>query len=186
MKPPHDVLPVSRTSIIRCGRRCLLRRVVPEDLDPFFDWYRDERIQRYLANPWWDPTLSRSDYERFRFKRYLDHDASGGVMTICDLSGIPLGLVNYFDYLPEQHSCEVGIIVGVVARWRQGIALEALQLMLDFLSTELQISRVDAQILEENIASQLLFEKAGFRRIGVAPEGNYVFLKYLWEAVPDR
>lgn len=175
---------MSTAGIIRRGQKCLLRRVIAEDLEPYFRWYRDERVQRFLANPWWDPTLSCAEYQRFRFQRYLDHDPSGGVFTICDLSGNPVGLVNYFELIPELGSCEIGIAIGEVGRWRQGIALESLILLLDFLETDLSVRRVHAQILEENTASQALFVKVGFRPVGKALDGNYVFLKYDWES-PD-
>ncbi len=168
--------------IIRRGRLCLLRPVIAADLDPYFRWYCDERVQRHLANPWWDPRMSRADYERYRFQRYLDHDPMGGVFTICDPDGVPLGLVNYFEHVVELHTCEVGIAIGEVERWRQGIAFESLVLLLDYLESELKIARVFAQILEENVASQALFGKVGFRAIGKRLEGNYVFLKYEWES----
>lgn len=159
-----------------------MRRVAASDFDAYFNWYRDERIQRHLANPWWDPMLSRDDYYQLKFRHYLTSDGASGVLTICDSTAAPLGLVNYFDLQPSIASCEVGIIVGVVARWRQGIAAGALRLLIDYLNLEKGVNCIRARILEDNFASQKLFEKVGFARVGKSTEMNWSFLNYEWRS----
>lgn len=174
---------MSEQEPVRRGARCYLRRVRSEDADRFFRWYCDGRIQKHLANPWWNPRIDFDAYRLFRFSLYLVPSEFSGVLTICTLEDEPIGLVNYFDIDDQNKVCEVGIIIGEVQLWRRGYALEALCLLIDFLVREHGIASIYARILEENTASQHLFAKAGFIQTGTSREQDFAFLDYRYSVI---
>ncbi len=171
---------------VRCGPKCYLRQVQPADAEVFYSWYCNREIQRHLADPWWNPAIDLDTYRRYRFALHLEKSQVCGVLVVCSADDKPIGLVNYFDLDETNHVCEVGIIIGEVSLWRRGYALAALGLLLDFLADDLDICSVRAMILEENTASQSLFSKAGFAKIGRKQEQDYLFLEYRYEAISTR
>jgi len=63
------------------------------------------------------------------------------------------------------HCYETGYWIGE-PYWGKGFATEALNKVLDFAFTELQIVRVQAFIFEGNTASERVLEKCGFKQEG--------------------
>jgi RimJ/RimL family protein N-acetyltransferase len=66
---------------------------------------------------------------------------------------------------------EVGVFVGEISAWGNGIATEAVEFALNWLRKR-DFEKASARILEENEGSKAVFEKAGFRRTGPAREGE--------------
>ncbi len=174
---------MAEQEIVGRGVKCYLRRVRYEDAEHFFRWYCDGRVQKHLANPWWNPRIDFDAYRLFRFSLYLEPSEFSGVLSICSLEGQPIGLVNYFDIDDQSKVCEIGIIIGEVDLWRRGYALEALHLLIDFLARNHGIMSVQARILAENVASQKLFAKAGFVQTGVSREQDFAFLDYQFSVI---
>jgi len=69
-----------------------------------------------------------------------------------------------------QEKAEIGYWLGE-KYWRQGIMSEALEKMLDFAFNELNLRRIEAGTFAENLASQRLLEKFGFRKEGIKRQG---------------
>ena len=69
---------------------------------------------------------------------------------------------------------DVGIFIGEVTLWGKGIGKEALQLAINWLK-EKGYQRARASILKDNLRSQKLFESAGFKQVGVAREGEWLY-----------
>lgn len=172
--------------VIRQGANCYLRKVRVHDAEPFYSWYCNGEVQKHLANPWWNPGIDYETYRQYRFSLYLERSPMSGVLVICNSSDQPIGLVNYFDVDESNHTCEVGIIVGEIQYWRQGYALEALRLLVDFLYLDLGIDTIRARILEANVASQRLFAKAGFEFSGTSREQDFLFHEYLYHGIARR
>jgi diamine N-acetyltransferase len=171
---------MDESDIVRQGTKCYLRRVRPHDSEPFYSWYCNGEVQRHLANPWWNPGIDYETYRQYRFSLYLERSPISGVLVICATNDRPVGLVNYFDLDEINRSCEVGIIIGEIQDWRQGYALGALRLLVDYLNVDLGIENVRARILEANVASQQLFAKAGFEFNGTAREQDFLFHLYIY------
>jgi RimJ/RimL family protein N-acetyltransferase len=78
-----------------------------------------------------------------------------------------IGLVNLDDLdWPNSHT-EIGIALTDSSRRGQGLAAEALQILIDYAFGELGLHRIWARIIEDNVPSVKLFEKLGF-----LPEGR--------------
>jgi len=72
---------------------------------------------------------------------------------------------------------EVGVFIGEVTLWGEGIATKAVEFAVDWLRTR-DYSGAKARILEENKASKQVFERNGFRRSDIARENEYEYVVY--------
>lgn len=70
---------------------------------------------------------------------------------------------------------EVGVYVGEITSWGNGIATDGLNFIIDWLG-EHNYSKARAKIADANEPSQNLFQKVGFERVGPAgeDEGEYI------------
>ena len=75
--------------------------------------------------------------------------------------GISVGFVDLQNYDPLHHRAEVGIVV-VPEKQRQGLATEALRLLVQYVSAHLGIHQLYALVPEGNSASLALFKKCGY------------------------
>lgn len=163
------------------GRKCGLRFVRPSDFPAFYTWYCDPRVQKPLANPTWNPNVSPDEYHRHRFKRYLLNEPGNLVLAVVDIEESPIGLVNFFDFSPDDRCCEIGVLIGEVRLWRLGFGDEALRLALEYLKIAYDLSFVLAHISEDNAPSIKLFEKIGFRFMRETTLGGLPFRQYRYD-----
>lgn len=115
------------------GEFVFLRRVVKEDLRVYFRWYRDPELQRFMANPNWNPRLSECDYRGIFLRRHLLQTGNNMTFTIClTAERSPVGLVELFEIDRGSGCCEIGVVVGEKGLWRKGIATAAVKLAADY------------------------------------------------------
>jgi len=156
-----------------------LRRVSKDDLDCYYRWYRDPEIQRFMANPNWDPNRSRDDYRHVFLQKHLIQTGTSMTLTIClSLDKTPVGLVSYFEIDRENGCCELGVIVGEKDHWRKGIASSAIRLATSYIFDTAGLTAIYCNILEENRPSISLFEKCGFLFREVTVDSGIEFLRY--------
>jgi ribosomal-protein-alanine N-acetyltransferase len=75
-------------------------------------------------------------------------------------------------------SCSIGIKIDK-KHIKKGIASECLQKVIDFLFTTLNIQRIEANIMPDNLPSLNLFHKLGFKKEGIAR--SYFFTDGVWQ-----
>ena len=85
---------------------------------------------------------------------------------------IGFGMIAHID--PYNRHCDLGISMGYdKTNWGKGYAREALQAVITYCFTELDLNRIGVQIYEFNARSMRLFEGLGFRREGT--KRQYIF-----------
>src|SRR5712691_4163572 len=73
----------------------------------------------------------------------------------------------------ENHTCEVGIVIGEKDYWHKGIGSTVIREILKRAFTELHLHRVEAVIHADNVASIHCFARAGFQRDGTLRDAKY-------------
>ena len=130
------------------------------DLLPFF---QDVSVLRYYL-----PTTVRPLNEHQLRQLLKDwHDGESYFVFVIRKNGQAVGLVNIdgLDY-PNSHA-EVGIAITDRLQRGQGLASEALELLLDFAFGELNLNRIWCRVISGNEPSIRLFTQAGFKQEGV-------------------
>lgn len=167
------------TEIIAKDDLTYLRWVMKEDLDPYYRWYIDPDIQRFMADPGWTPDRTKDQYRSIFLRHHLLQKGTGATATICLISDdTPVGMVNYFELDRDKGTCELGVVVGEKNHWCRGIGTSAVKLICSFLFSTVHVEQIHCLILRENTHSIRLFEKCGFVFDRVVLDSDKQFLKY--------
>jgi [ribosomal protein S5]-alanine N-acetyltransferase len=128
------------------------------------------------------------NFETFKNKHeaLLDEQAEGlsYFYLIKNKDGSILGRMNLIDIDKSQNSGHIGYRVGQ-AYTGKGIAYTALKLLLETVSTQ-GIKLISAKTTTENLASQKVLEKSGFKQIATSDEAfimdkkSVKFVYYTW------
>ena len=169
----------SNTSIVAADGLIYLRRVSKADLDCFYRWYKDPEIQEPMANPKWDPGLSKDSYRPIFLHRHLLQTGSSLTLTIClKEDNTAVGLVHYYNIDREVGCCDFGVLVGEKKQWRSGIATSAVRLATAYIFETANLKNIFCNILKANNPSIGLFEKCGFIFKEVTYDSGIKFLRY--------
>lgn len=152
MEPkPHVVLETERL---------LLRRLLPEDLDALYALYRDPEIRQYFP----EGTLSYEDTKE-ELEWFLNghprHPELGLWATIHKPTQQFIGRCGLLPWtIDGEYQVEVAYLIDK-AFWRQGLATEAAQGIVEYAFQVLQLPRLVCFMFPENVASQGVAQKIG-------------------------
>jgi ribosomal-protein-alanine N-acetyltransferase len=74
---------------------------------------------------------------------------------------------------------EIGYIIGDKGYWGKGLATEIVNLLCDYAFNRLGLNKLNADVVEENIASARVLEKNGFKKFACNLQDYYLERKYL-------
>ena len=133
----------------------LLREVLETDLNVLFTHWTDPEANRMAAFAPADP----SDREAFdeRWRRIRESDDSTAL--VIEVDGKVVGSISSWTNEGER---EVTYWIGR-EHWGKGIATRALA---EFLADVERIRPIQASTADDNVGSQRVLEKCGFRRVG--------------------
>lgn len=164
------------------GNTVYLRALEPEDLAFIYTIENDESI--------WDVSNTQTPYSKFLIKQYLEnahqdiYEAKQLRLAIClNNSDEAIGLIDLFDFDPANNRAGIGIIIHQNDKKEKGIGSEALELLINYSFTHLQLHQLYANIGTENVISIALFTKFGFELIGIKKQWNKVDNHYKDEAL---
>lgn len=149
--------------------RLILREIMPEDAPAILAVFGDPAVTRYYDLETYT-TLRQAEElidffdESFELERALrwgiERKADGVLMGTCG-----------FVWL-RRFRGEIGYDLAQ-AYWRQGYMAEALDAILEFGYTELELNRIEALTMAENVASAELLRSLGFEEEGLLREHDY-------------
>lgn len=155
------------------GKNIYLRALEPNDLEFVYAMENDQSI--------WEVSNTQTPYSRFLVKQYLEnahqdiYEAKQLRLAICQDEDFPaLGLIDLFDFDPQNRRAGVGIVIQSVSDRNKSIGSEALHLMIQYAFHNLNLHQLYANIATDNLASLALFTKFGFLEIGVKKDWTLV------------
>jgi [ribosomal protein S5]-alanine N-acetyltransferase len=146
------------------GRLIMLRPVRDSDLDQLYTYHLDidnrgDFFPRgILAQP-----AFRNQFQETGFWGKDD-----GMLVIVSLNGEMLGHIEFFKTVNYLDEYELSYQVYAPEHRGQGIATEAVNLLVRYLFETKRVNRIRLVIHPDNIASRRLAEKCGFRHEGTA------------------
>lgn len=147
------------------GNTIYLRALEPDDLEFIYRLENNEAI--------WEVSNTQTPYSRFLIRQYLEnahqdiYEAKQLRLAICKKNSFDaIGLIDLFDFDPVNNRAGVGIIIQDTEERNKGIGTEALQLLIDYAFSKLQLHQLYANIDSGNVASVSLFTNFGFELIG--------------------
>lgn len=167
MLPGAIALPTLTTPRLR------LRALVPADAPALYEIFADVEVVRYWSAPpladLAEAAAMQAHIEALFHARSLFQwgivraEAADRVLGTCTLADIDL----------KHQRAAIGFALGR-ASWGQGFAREAVQALVDFAFTELELHRLAADADPRNQRSLHLMETLGFQREGFQRECYYV------------
>lgn len=176
------------------GKDIYLRRIFKEDLEGnYFHWLNDPEVTKWMQHG----LFPNSERKMDSYYQSLENSQSDIFLAIIlkeddrHVGNVGLHRINYFF-----RTAEIGILVGEKDCWGRGLGTQAVKLVAEHAFLRLNLNRVFAGAVKENIGSIRIFEKAGFQREGLAREsyfceGNYRdcvqlgFLRSDWTAMNE-
>lgn len=152
-----------------------LRALEPEDYKVSIKWRKDEKIWSLLGGPKY---FVSEEYER---QWVLDaiHQSKNIRLAICTIdNNIYIGNIYLTNIDWISRKAESHILIGNHDYWRSAYGIDAYSQLIEFAFNQRNLHRLQALILENNIASQKLHEKLGFVCEGILRDSVFKDGKY--------
>jgi len=167
-KNPYDIFPHIVTD------EMILRKIIPQDIDPLFEIYNNENLFKYSPNM---QKKNRATVENMigHFERDF-HKGKEIFLGICtsDNPDSIVGVAEIFDYDKDVNMVTIGYRLND-RFWGKGFATQAVKALIGYLFTEIGINRIQAFVMPENEKSLNVLRRNGFVEEGVIRQG------YIWK-----
>ncbi len=159
-----------------------LRALEPDDLDFLYRLENDPSV--------WEVSNTIAPYSKFVLKQYLQN-AHKDIYEVKQLrlvlelvdNNATIGFVDLFDFDPRNQRVGLGIIIHDESDKRKGYAKSAINLLKTYCFSSLDVHQVFANIGQDNLASQALFEGCGFVQTGIKKDWIKVKNQYKDELI---
>lgn len=154
-----EMAPEERTYCLK-GQTILLRDLCLEDAtERYADWLADDDVTRYL-----EVASSRQSIEELEtFIQGMRSNPNIFLMAICDLSGRHIGNIKLgYPVSWQDRRASIGIMIGDQDYWGKGVATEAIGLLVDFAFRELNLHKLMAGCLVNNVGAYKAFANNRF------------------------
>lgn len=149
------------------GDRVLLRAVELEDLDFLQDMINDSDIEKDVVG--WSFPVSKEKQRKWYEKQLDSKEAIRFVITDTN-ELIGMAILDKIDWKNRS----IGINIKLKReKQKQGYGKESISILLSYCFEELNFHRIEANILEDNIASRKLFESCGLTLEGKKRKAIY-------------
>lgn len=159
------------------GERIYLREIRVSDVDKnYCNWMKDQEVIRFLESRF--EKWSNHKLRNYVRKINKNRDYLFWAIIFKD-SGKHIGNIKIGPINRTHKFADLGIIIGEKKFWGQGLATEAIKLVVDYCFDKLKLHKLTAGAYRNNIASIKAFKKAGFKIEGIRKEhclynGNYL------------
>ena len=164
------------------GNTIYLRALEPEDLEFVYAIENNENI--------WEVSNTQTPYSKFLIKQYLEnahqdiYEAKQLRLAICkNDDNSTIGLIDLFEFDPRNNRAGIGIVIQNEKNRSKGFGKEALDLLIKYAFTKLNLHQLFANIGTKNTSSLHLFVTFGFQKIGIKKEWNLVNGNYEDEVI---
>jgi RimJ/RimL family protein N-acetyltransferase len=140
---------------------------VEDAAEVFTSYASDPAVTKYML---FAPHTDVSEADTFINLKQAQLAAGEAMTWMIRLRGEP-GLIGALELRVIEQRGDVGFALAK-AYWGRGIVAEALSAVLEFGRTKLGLRHVTGMCDTENLQSARVFEKCGFRNLGVKPRAN--------------
>jgi RimJ/RimL family protein N-acetyltransferase len=145
------------------GKSINLRIVEREDLPLLADWANDPA---FLGDFVWLPQQSKAEWE----KKYDNLPSDTKWFFIEKKDGTKIGTMFHF---PRGSAMEIGYVL-IPGERGKGYGTEAVKIIVDYLFLSKEIVRVQAVTDPDNLVSQKVLQKSGFRKEGTIRKSTFI------------
>lgn len=161
------------------GKRLRLRAVERQDLIAFQRWVNDPEVTAGLLIDW---PLSMADEEDwFTATRQRPKYEQPLVIEVqSEGEWLAIGNVSLININWTVRSAEIGIMIGEKTFWNQGYGSEAMQTLINWAFSRLNLNRIYLHVYETNPRAIRAYQKIGFVQDGRLRQAHYADGRY-WD-----
>ena len=149
------------------GERIYLRAVEESDYERIIDWLNNQQVTRYMQRGVYPETI-------IGCKEYNGQTRSkGGLNLAMMLKGKHIGNIALTNVHPTFRAAEVSIVIGEDAAQGHGYGTEAIKLMTNHAFYRMNLNRLQAGTVKDNIACTKSFTSAGYKQEGIMRQAYY-------------
>lgn len=158
------------------GQYISLRAIEPADIDLLYQWENDTET--------WKVSNTQTPFSHFVLEQYIAnshqdiYSAKQLRLMICTVPGPSLqadkvsgseviGCIDLFDFDPNHQRAGIGILIADTSNKRKGYASEALEILIEYCFSTLNLHQLYCNIAIDNESSVLLFQKYNFQITGL-------------------
>jgi len=160
------------------GKNLILRALEPSDVDLLYEWENNEKLW-YLSNT--ITPFSRFILEQYILNSHQDIYTTKQLRLMIDkkesAQNETIGSIDLFDFDPSNKRAGIGILINDNEQ-NKGYASEALELLISYCFSTLQLHQIYCNISADNQVSLQLFKKHNFNSVGLKKE--WIFVKGRW------
>lgn len=157
------------------GKKIYLRVHDENDIPIWSQWFNDQEITRFLVHGCFPNTEKR---QRDFFKNMYKSRENFQLAIVDKKTDALAGTVGLHKIDPINRNADISIVIGNKRYWRKKIGKEAVGLVIRHAFNKLNLHKVTAGMVEENIASYKLFVSLGFKKEARLREQNFANGKY--------
>jgi [ribosomal protein S5]-alanine N-acetyltransferase len=144
--------------------RLILRETVVADADDIYAFRGDREVQKYNTDPMRDVSSATALVHTMR-AWYATHQAIQWGITVKGENRV-IGLCGLHDWMRRHRRAAIGYDL-LRERWSQGLAYEAMSAVVQFGFERMNLNRVEAITIAENVRSIRLLHRLGFQQEGI-------------------
>lgn len=157
------------------GQKAELRAIEQVDLPKLVKWRNDPEVIKNLMGWSWPRSLSQEE----KWLKNISEDKENLRLAVQNKAdGKLIGLAGLYRLDWKNRSASIGIMLGDQDFWQCGYATDLGFTLMGYAFYELNLHRVWAEMLKENLASQNLCRAWGFSYEGCLREADYRRNKY--------
>lgn len=160
---------VSSNSELLQGKKVFLRISEDSDMTYLLKWYNDYELNKLAG---WSSGKVNASKLRYNMSRSFGSDPMN--LMIDDINGKPIGTIQLYDFNRQDKSCKLGIRIGDKDYWSRGYGGDAVNAIVEYAFTSLDINRVDLRVYEYNGRAARCYEKCGFKYEGRTRNSAYI------------
>lgn len=151
-------------------KRIYLRALEPDDYKVSVHWRNDDSVTSLLGG---GKYFVSNEIEKQWVQNTINQnkDIKLAICTTDEnlyIGNVYLTNIDYISRKAHSH-----ILIGNHDFWNDGYGTEAMRLLLDYAFNHKNLRRIEALVLDDNIASQKMHEKLGYKKEGLLRESVY-------------
>lgn len=139
--------------------RLIIRAFRNTDAELWQSWDVDPEVQVYMPEP---VNLPQDITQQYQYIRECEAEQDGYYWSVETKDGVTVGTISLTDINSYHMTAEIGIVIGNKEYWGKGIATEAMDAVVNYAFSNLDIERISAETEAENLGVSKVLLKCGF------------------------
>lgn len=157
------------------GSKVIMRQMELGDEELLYKWWNNGEMMSHATHAF--GTLQSKESIRLNIIKEIENYSmfpTSKRFIICMKNDLkPIGEINYCDWDYRNQNCEVGIKICEIDEQGKGYGKDALYHFIDFMFRFLNLNKIQLTTMIDNKRAQSLYEKLGFKEIGIIRQGYF-------------